>query len=43
MAIDSKTNFLNQFEKQLSTVITANTMAQVLSIAADVIESFDMR
>ena len=43
MAIDSKTSFLNQFEKQLSMVITANTMGQVLSIAADVIESFDMR
>lgn len=43
MAIDSKTNFLNQFEKQLSMVITANTMTQVLSIAADVMESFDMR
>ena len=43
MAIEAKASFLKQAEKRLSTEITADTMAKVLSIMADVLEGFEMR
>ena len=43
MAIEAKTSFLRQIEKELSTTTTADTMAKVLSIISDVMEGFDMR
>ena len=43
MAIEAKTSFLHQMEKRLETTTTADTMARVLSITADVMEGFDMR
>lgn len=43
MAIDAKISFLNQLEKRLSTVVTADTMSKVLSVVSDVLEGFEMR
>ena len=43
MAIEAKASFLRQMEKYLSNELTANTMAKVLSIVSDVMESFDFR
>ncbi len=43
MAIEAKASFLRQMEKSLSSTTTADTMAKVLSIVADVMEGFDMR
>ena len=43
MAIEAKTSFLRQMEKELSTTTTADMMAKVLSIVADVMEGFDVR
>lgn len=43
MAIEAKASFLRQMEKYLSNELTANTMAKVLSIVSDVMESFDLR
>ena len=43
MAIEAKASFLRQAEKKLSTEVTADTMARVLSIISDVMEGFDMR
>ena len=43
MAIEAKASFLKQMEKKMATVTTAETMANVLSIMADVMEGFDMR
>lgn len=43
MAIEAKTSFLRQMEKELASKTTADTMAKVLSIVADVMEGFDMR
>ena len=43
MAIEAKASFLRQMEKHLSNELTANTMAKVLSIVSDVMESFDLR
>lgn len=43
MAIEAKASFLRMAEKKLSTEVTADTMAKVLSIMADVMEGFDMR
>lgn len=43
MAIEAKTSFLRQMEKELSTTTTADMMAKVLSIISDVMEGFDLR
>ena len=43
MAIEEKTSFLRQMEKELASTTTADTMAKVLSIVADVMEGFDLR
>ena len=43
MAIEAKASFLRQAEKKMSTEVTADTMARVLSIISDVMEGFDMR
>jgi len=43
MAIDAKVSFLNQTEKRLSSEVTANTMAKVMSIISDVLEGYEMR
>ena len=43
MAIEAKASFLKQLEKKLSTKVTADTMAKMLSIVSDVMEGFDMR
>ena len=43
MAIEAKTSFLRQMEKELASTTTADTMAKVLSIVADVMEGFDLR
>ena len=43
MAIEAKASFLRKMEKGLSSTTTADTMAKVLSIVADVMEGFDMR
>ena len=43
MAIEAKASFLRQTEKQLSTTVTADMMAKVLSIISDVMEGYDMR
>lgn len=43
MAIEAKASFLRQAEKKLSTEVTADTMAKVLSIMADVMEGYDLR
>lgn len=43
MAIEAKTSFLRQMEKELASKTTADTMAKVLSIVADVMEGFDLR
>ena len=43
MAIEAKASFMKQLEKKLSTTVTADTMAKMLSIVSDVMEGFDMR
>lgn len=43
MAIEAKASFLRMAEKKLSTEVTADTMAKVLSIIADVMEGYDLR
>ena len=43
MAIDAKISFMNQTEKKLATEITAEAMARVMSIVADVLEGYEMR
>ena len=43
MAIDAKVSFMNQMEKQMSTEITADSMARIMTIIADVLEGYEMR
>ena len=43
MAIDAKVSFMNMTEKRLSEEVTVNIMNKVLSVLADVIQSFDFR
>lgn len=43
MAIDAKVSFMNQTEKRLSKEITADSMAKVMTIVADVLEGYEMR
>jgi hypothetical protein len=43
MAIDAKVSFMNQTEKRLSKEITADSMAKVMTIVADVLAGYEMR
>lgn len=43
MAIDSKISFMNMAEKRLSSEITAESMAKVMTVIADVLEGFEMK
>ena len=43
MAIDAKVSFMNQTKKRLSKEITADSMAKVMTIVADVLEGYEMR
>lgn len=42
MAIDAKVGFLNETERRLSTEVTADVMARVRSILADIMEQYDI-
>lgn len=42
MAMEAKASFLNQMEKKLGTEVTAENMAKMLRICADVLEGFQL-
>lgn len=42
MAIEAKVDFMNQTEKRLSSEVTADTMAKVMTIIADVLDGYEM-
>ena len=43
MAIDAKVSFMNMTEKRLGAEITADSMAVVMTVIADVLEGFEMK
>ena len=42
MAIDAKVSFLNKMEQQLASVVTAEIMAQVLTITNGIMDNYEM-
>ena len=43
MAIDAKISFLNQTEKRLAAILTAEQLPQVLSAVSDIMEGYEIR